>query len=83
MVNVWFENEKLRLKRKSNVDPWKVYDNFRINHHPRRTVKLIDKNEKASSVKIEYVSENKFNVYEDMDEENLKPILMNAEIILN
>lgn len=83
MVNVWFENEKLRLKRKTAVDPWELYDNFRINHHARRAVKLQDQNEKVSSVRIEYLSENKFNVYEDKDDANLQPILKNAQINLN
>lgn len=77
-MNVWFENEKLRLKRKTPVDPWQIYDNFRINHHARRQIKLQDQNEKESLLRIEYVSENKFNVYEDKDEPNLKPILQNA-----
>jgi len=40
LVNVWFENNKLRLKRKSKVDPWEQYDNFRINSAALREIKL-------------------------------------------
>jgi hypothetical protein len=40
LLNVWFENEKVRLKRKSNVDPWNHFDNFRVNHNNIREVKF-------------------------------------------
>lgn len=40
LINVWFENEKLRLKRKSDVDPWSHFDNFRINHKNIREIKF-------------------------------------------
>lgn len=39
--------------------------------------------EKVSSVRAEYLSENKFNVYKGEEEEGaeLKPILVNAEVV--
>ena len=79
MVNLWFENEKERLKRKSPVDPWRTYDNFRINHHAKREVKLIDKDDKVESLKVEYLGENKFNVLKDKDTyDQFDVILQNA-----
>ncbi|CDW87420.1 3-methylcrotonyl-carboxylase subunit alpha [Stylonychia lemnae] len=79
LVNVWFENETNRFQRLSHVDPWKSYDNFRVNNVARRDLKLTEGEGKEHHLKIEYLTENKFNVLNDKDEY----ILKNAEVILN
>lgn len=81
LVNLLFENEKLKQKRKSKIDPWEVYDNFRINHLTKRVIKLQDKDLQERSLRVEYLSENKFNVYLDTD--NVHPVLKNAEVSIN
>ena len=72
LVNVWFENETNRFQRVSHIDPWKTYDNFRINHTNKRDVKVSetikDQDDQEHRIKVEYLSENKFNVYTDKDE---------------
>lgn len=78
ITNLWFENEKLRLKRKSNVDPWKTYDNFRINHPGRREVKLKSANDKSHRYLVEYSNENTFSVYEELSHDKLEPVILNA-----
>ena len=67
------------------MDPWKTYDNFRINHRPLREFKLQEGEDTIHKVKIEYLSENKFNVHIDADELGVKTniILSNAEVFEN
>ena len=62
LANVWFENAGKRFQRPSSVDPWSTFDNFRINHTARRDITIVEGEDKAHKLKIEYVSENKFNV---------------------
>lgn len=52
ITSIWFENEKERLKRKSNIDPWNSYDNFRINHCAYREVELKQGEEKSHKYKV-------------------------------
>lgn len=68
LVNVWFENETNRFQRLSHIDPWKSYDNFRVNHTAIRDVKLEEGEEKEYLVRVEYLAENKFNVFNEKDE---------------
>jgi len=79
LVNVWFENERNRFQRISHVDPWKSYDNFRINHTAKREISLVEGESKEHKLLIEYITENKFNVYNDKEE----LIIKNAEVVLN
>lgn len=79
LVNVWFENERNRFRRPSSVDPWKVYDGFRVNHVYRRPYKLQEGEETVHDIKLEYLSESKFNVYDNDD----KIMLQNAEVLIN
>jgi len=63
LVHLWFENEKNRKRRVTAVDPWSQFDNFRVNHHAKREVKLIEQDgETTHIVEVEYLEENKFNV---------------------
>lgn len=78
-MNIWFENERNRFRRHSSVDPWNSYDGFRVNHIYRRPYKLQEGEDTVHDIKIEYLSESKFNVYDADD----KLILQNAEVILN
>jgi acetyl/propionyl-CoA carboxylase alpha subunit len=86
LANIWFENEHNRFRRESPVDPWRTYDNFRINHKAKREVILVDAQEKDHKLKVEYISENRFNVLIDKDKlgiEEPEVILRNAEVIQN
>ena len=68
------------------MDPWKTYDNFRINHTARREIALVDAHDKVHKLKIEYLAENRFNVLLDKDKHGIEEpgiILKNAEIIDN
>ena len=84
LVNLWYENERNRFQRQAPVDPWKTYDNFRINHRAQRTVKMQEGAEEESPVhelKVEYLSENKFNVYTTASLGHPQSLIMeNAEI---
>lgn len=84
IANVWFENQGNRFRRSSNVDPWNTFDNFRINHTARRDIVLVE-GEKEHTLKIEYISEKKFNVLVTKDKLGLETetILKNAEVIEN
>lgn len=79
LVNVWFENERNRFRRPSSVDPWNSFDGFRVNQVYRRPYKLQEGEDTVHDIKLEYLSESKFNVYDADD----KIILKNAEVILN
>ena len=86
LANVWFENEHNRFRRESPVDPWRTFDNFRINHKARREIALVDGQDKTHKLKIEYLAENRFNVLIDKDKHVLEEpevILRNAEVIQN
>lgn len=86
LANVWFENEQSRFRRDSSVDPWRNFDNFRINHKARREIALVDAADKVHKLKIEYLAENRFNVLIDKDKHGLEEpeiILKNAEVISN
>ncbi len=81
LANIWFENEKNRFRRPSPIDPWQTFDNFRINHKARREIQLQEGENKVHKLKVEYLSENKFNVYIDKDKHGLEEpdcILQNA-----
>jgi hypothetical protein len=60
-MDIWRENEALRQTRSSPIDPWKSSDNFRINHVQSRDLKL-NHGEETVDCKVEYLSENKFNI---------------------
>jgi hypothetical protein len=86
LANIWFENEGTRFHRSSAVDPWSTFDNFRINHRARRIIHLQEGDNLVHKLKVEYLSENKFNVYVDKDKHGLEEpecILSHAEIIIN
>lgn len=51
----------------SHVDPWKSYDNFRVNHSSKRDIQLAEGEEKLHNLKVEYLTEKKFNVYDEND----------------
>jgi len=69
------------LKRKAAVDPWQCFDNFRINHHAKREIALVNREGKvAANLKVEYLAENKFNVYEAGENDALVPIIMGAKV---
>ncbi len=61
-------------------------DNFRVNHKNVRVVKF-EKSENQdvapSSLRVVYLSENKFNVYKGEEEtgDQLEAILLNAEVL--
>lgn len=42
LTHAWFENETNRFQRISHIDPWKTYDNFRVNHISRRDVTIAE-----------------------------------------
>jgi 3-methylcrotonyl-CoA carboxylase alpha subunit len=85
LANVWFENAGKRFQRPSSVDPWHTFDNFRINHTARRDITIVEGEDKLHKLKIEYVSENKFNVLLPKDKLGLQTetLLSNAEVIEN
>lgn len=88
LTNLWFDTEAPRFRRKSAVDPWATLDNFRINHKALKEFKLVETqgdSEKVHKLKIEFLSEKKFNVHVDADDLGVKTnvILENAEIIEN
>lgn len=84
LANVWFENEGSRFRRPQNVDPWNNFDNYRVNYKAKREIVLTE-GEKIHKLKIEYLSENKFNVLQDIDKLGLEfeTLLSNAEVINN
>ncbi len=67
LANVWFENEAKRFRKDSKSDPWNTFDNFRINHRAKRDFTLAEGDDKSHYLKIEYLSENKFNVYKQSE----------------
>ena len=83
LANVWFENQGNRLRRPAAVDPWNTFDNFRINHTARRDITLQEGEDKSHKLKIEYLSETKFNVLMQTDKLGLEneTILKHAEVI--
>jgi len=86
LANVWFENENNRFRRSSAVDPWQTFDNFRINHTARRDIQLQEGEDKTHYLKVEYLSENRFNVLISKDKNSLEEpelILRNAELVSN
>ena len=85
LANVWFENEGHRLRRSADVDPWGTLDNFRVNHTAKRDITLKEGEDKFHKLKIEYLSENKFNVLIQTDKLGLEneKILSNAEVVHN
>lgn len=56
-----------RKNRPANVDPWNTFDNFRINHTARREITLVEGEDKENKFKIEYLTENRFNVLVQKD----------------
>lgn len=64
-MHVWHENEKFRISRQSNLDPWKSSDNFRINHKQLREVALLPHpdSKEENNCSLEYLSETSFNVH--------------------
>ena len=84
LVNLWYENEANRFQRQAPVDPWKTYDNFRINHRALRTVKMqegADDESPVHELKVEYLSENKFNVYTSVSYGHPETLILgNAEV---
>ena len=63
-----------------------IFDNFRINHKARREIQLQEGDNKVQTLKVEYLAENKFNVYVDKDKHGLEEpecILQNAEVVKN
>lgn len=86
LANVWFENAAKRFRKDSRADPWNTFDNFRINHRAKRDFTLAEGEDKSYFLKIEYLSENKFNVYKQSEQKTLEEptlILSNAEVISN
>jgi hypothetical protein len=86
LANIWFENQGARFRRASSVDPWQTFDNFRINHRARREIQLLEGETTSYKLRVEYLSENKFNVFLDKDKTGLEEpelILSNAELISN
>lgn len=72
-----------RFRRKATVDPWQSYDNFRVNHRALRDFALHDAEDKKHSLKIEYLAENKFNVFIEDEHNKLHLVLKDAELIKN
>lgn len=62
LMHIWSENEKLRNKRKSSIDPWSSSDNFRVNYTSKREVEVEDQNGESLVCEVQYLAENKFNV---------------------
>ena len=85
LANVWFENEGQRQRRPAAVDPWNTLDNFRVNHTARRDITLKEGEDKFHKLKIEYITENKFNVLIQTDKLGLEneKILSHAEVVSN
>ena len=94
LANIWFENENNRNRRATPVDPWHSYDNFRVNNVALREIVLEEGEtllgnegeKKTHKLKIEYLSENKFNVLRQTDPLGIakaEVLLKNAEVIEN
>ena len=80
LLNVWLENKPIKESIKKS-DPWLQFDNFRLNHQNFRDVDITDSEGKVSQpLRIEYLSDSKFNVYLKKSEDDFELILKEAEI---
>lgn len=60
-------HQRSRSQKDLALDPWRQTDNFRLNHHAMRKVTVVEggsDEEKESVVHLEYLSGNRFNVFE-------------------
>jgi len=83
-AQTYLETLKFRAAREHNVDPWDLRDQFRLNHMAKKKLILVNKQGKEEVTYVEYLAEDKFNVYmDDPTGEFLSPLAMNVEAIHN
>ena len=80
---VWLEHQRAQTQRDLIADPWRTYDNFRINSQDLRKVQ-VSNGQESSTVHLQYHSSNKFSVYKVDELHNTREdILLNAEVQVN
>ena len=80
LVKAWLENLRFRTKRDSEVQPWSLRDNFRLNHNPYKELTLVDDDGLERHFKVQYLDENTFNVFLVDDKGWLVPCVQDAEV---
>lgn len=87
IASSWLTHQRNKSQKNLASDPWKQSDNFRVNHNAMRKVNIISGSEDSSdvsSVHIQYINENKFNVFDyDSLTDKKEPILVDAEVMIN
>ena len=83
IVKVFLETLRMRVRRRSNLDPWDQRDMFRMNHKSLRPVELEDDEGNEDTILVEYLKENTFNAYHRDENDFLVSILLNAQVEMN
>lgn len=71
------------MNRKTARDPWDLRDMWRLNHHAKRPLQLIDDKGKEQQTFIEYLNEDTFNVYTQDENGFFEPLAMNVKAKIN
>ena len=81
IVKVFLENLKYRTRRDSDLDPWALRDNFRVNHMPMRELILVEGDDdiEGQHLYVQYINEFTFNVYSKDEQGFMTPVLLDAE----
>lgn len=80
IVKVFLENLKYRTRRDSDLDPWSMRDNYRMNHMPMRELIMVkNEDEEQDHMWVQYINEHTFNVYSKDEDGFLTPVILDAE----
>ena len=80
MVKVFCETLRRREGRKTDIDPWDLRDNFRLNHTPMRLLKLESDDGEELPFYVQYIDETTFNVYRTDENGYYVPVALEAKV---